>query len=111
MTSTPYDSTVVLGPGDHPAVDHASYVWYKKATKASCGELEKAFNLGLATSDQSASAQLLKTLREGFLKSKQVDFGVKRDFAAVLGREAGIHPDPKPNQQNREKTSNHDKQP
>ena len=41
ITSARIDERYTLGPGDHPSIDHKSYINYPKARKISVKELER----------------------------------------------------------------------
>lgn len=76
------DQTVVLQPGDHPFVKHASCVFYQDAIIAYASRLEEWISGELATPSDSCSAELLTLVRDGFSAS---EFTPKKVLRVIRG--------------------------
>lgn len=63
------DETVVLQPGDHPFVRHASSVHYSTATHFSVRAISRAVEVGTCHPREDLSASMLERLRAGLLAS------------------------------------------
>ena len=63
------DETVILGPGDHPFIKHASSVHYSTAKWFSVEALTKAMQKGRCHLRETMTPELLVRVREGLLES------------------------------------------
>jgi hypothetical protein len=73
------DPTLILQPGDHPFIRHASSVHYSSATFLSLGRIGVALRTGNAHLREDMSEQLLERVRAGLLQSPFTVHAV-RDF-------------------------------
>lgn len=63
------DRTVILRAGDHPFIQHDTCAVYADARRTTADKLRHALAHGEAVAREPASAELLETLRAGFLRS------------------------------------------
>ena len=77
MTSGGLDESCVLGPGDHPFIQHRTVVRYDKARIESDADLEKLVSSGSITPDEPVSPDVLKRIREGAAKTDRIPFRCK----------------------------------
>lgn len=59
------ETTCVLGKGEHPFIEHDSYVRYQSARKVSVKNLEAAVKAGLLKPRTAASTALLAKIQAG----------------------------------------------
>jgi hypothetical protein len=63
------DDTTVLEPGDHPFIRHKSVVQYSTARFFNVGRIDMALGQGRCRLLPDMSAELLRRVREGLLRS------------------------------------------
>lgn len=69
ITSDAYDTTCTLDIGDHPFIERASYIWYRKAVITEVSKIEAGVRAGVVTRDQDISPGILRKLQQGALQS------------------------------------------
>jgi hypothetical protein len=72
------DTTVVIQPGEHPFVMHATAVHYADTRLTSATAIEAAVASGLFRTHRDCSAALLDRLLSGVLASPQTPEKIKR---------------------------------
>lgn len=84
------DATVILQIGDHPFIEHPSYVWFAQATRIELEPLMKAIGGGYAEQRERCSPGLLKRIREGFLRSDEPSRRLKRELVTAIQAETAL---------------------
>lgn len=71
IDSAPYDTTVVLNVGDHPFIQHPSYVNYRYVSVEEEEKILRGVNSGEFTKREDCSEDLLTTIKHGLQDSPQ----------------------------------------
>lgn len=93
VTSDDPDHTTELNVGDHPFIDHPSFVRYRDARPIKLSVMEAAIKGEIpaggmvCTGHKSCSTVLLKRIQEGLLNSPHTHRGIKARCAADWGLE------------------------
>lgn len=82
------DQTVVLQPGDHAWIQHASVVYYADAQVTTQERLQAWIDGGLAEPNDPCSGELLNLIRSGISASEFTPKKVQRLFQSIQ-RDAG----------------------
>ncbi len=77
LTSTPFDPTCVLEPGDHPFITHRSYVFYKEARCPSLVRLAALRQSGGMTPQPPFRPEVFNRIRAGALESPHSSMDMK----------------------------------
>lgn len=80
----PYDDSCVLGPGDHPFLQHESYVLYSKARLDPVEHLEARVQEGIFTEKEACTPELIKKIIQGALKTRRIPLDYKRLLEKVI---------------------------
>jgi hypothetical protein len=78
VNGAPYDSACNLVAGDHPFINHDSYIAYKYARVDRIDELEKKVTTKLFIPREPVSAELLYRIRNGLQSSRFASREMKR---------------------------------
>lgn len=78
----PGDDSCLLGPGDHPFIDHDSYVDYRFTRLEPVDHLQRLVLEGTFIEKESCSPELIKRIIQGALKSRRIP----REFKLLLDK-------------------------
>ena len=84
------DETVILNPGDHPFVRHKTVINYGDARFTCTKLIDKAYERGLATIKQPASAELQERIKNGLLESKEPPKNIKEYCSKNWGNSSNM---------------------
>lgn len=76
----PYDSACALDKGDHPFIQHASYIAYRQIRMDSVAHVERMVHSAAWTPREPCEQRLLKRIIAGALTSKLISRGFKQLF-------------------------------
>lgn len=76
----PGDDSCLLGPGDHPFIDHDSYVDYRFTRLEPVDHLQGLVLEGIFIVKEPCSPELIKRIIQGALKSRRIP----REFKLLL---------------------------
>jgi hypothetical protein len=76
----PYDPTCVLEAGEHPFLDHQSYVFYARPKQVGHAGIIKCVKAGIYIAKQNCDEALLKKIREGVAASAMTPRWAKEYF-------------------------------
>lgn len=79
ITSRAFDDSCVLDVGDHPFIEHKSYVYYRKACIGEVSAIEQALRGNVVQRDQDMQPATLRRIQEAALRSTGTPNEVK-DF-------------------------------
>ena len=77
----PHDPACELAPGDHPFIQHSSYISYRNLRVDACPHIESMVGSSAWTSHQPCSSVLLARIVSGVCKSKLTS----REFKTLFG--------------------------
>lgn len=77
----PHDSACELMPGDHPFIQHPSYISYRNLRVDGCPHIENMVESSVWTAHQPCSVELLARIVAGVCKSKLTS----REFKLLFG--------------------------
>lgn len=78
----PYDDACVLRAGDHPFIEHDSYVEYRFARLDPAEDVESRVKQGVFVQKEDCSAVLIRQIIVGALASRRIN----REYKALLNR-------------------------
>ncbi len=82
-----YDKTVILSPGDHPFIQHPSYINYSLAQIVSLDDLEQKLNNRTAKVISPISSAIFQKICDGILRSRFTPEEVKDLYQDHLHRQ------------------------
>lgn len=71
------DPACILEPGDHPFIQHKSYVAYKETVIFYPDQLDRLFSLGMCLPRDPVSPSLLDRIRANAFRSRKIAVGMK----------------------------------
>lgn len=80
----PLEDTCLLGPGDHPFIQHDSYVDYRFTRVEQVAHVQKCINDGSFDEKEPCSPALIKRILQGALKSRRISREYKMIIEKVL---------------------------
>lgn len=84
INGTPTEDTCLLGKGDHPFIEHDSFVDYRFTRIEQADVVQKRVQEGVFIEKDACSAEVLKKIIQGALKSRRIDRELKRILEQVL---------------------------
>lgn len=75
-----HDDACLLGPGDHPFIEHKSYIDYRFTRIEPAATVEAKVGAGEFIGKEACSADLIKRIIQGALKSRRIN----REFKKIL---------------------------
>lgn len=67
---TVFDEACLLSEGDHPDIEHDSYMTYMRLKIAAAAVIDAGMKGGVLTKRQDLTSELLRKVQEGVMKSK-----------------------------------------
>lgn len=80
----PFEDLCILKPGDHPFIEHDSYVDYRFTRLEAVGHLESRIQEGVFVVKDPCSPDTIKRIIQGALLSKRISREYKRILQLVL---------------------------
>lgn len=74
----PYDDACIIQAGEHPFIQHKSYISYRNARIDSVAHIENLLEKGVFIEKEPCSQKLLEKILQGALKSKRIPREFKR---------------------------------
>lgn len=84
VNGMPADDSCLLSKGDHPFIEHDSFVDYRFTRMEQAEFIEKRVQEGLFLEKDACSPELIKRIIQGALKSRRIDREFKRVLEKVL---------------------------
>ena len=80
----PSDDSCLLSQGDHPFIEHDSFVDYRFTRLEKAEDIQKRVKDGLFVEKEPCSAELIKRILQGALKSRRISREYKKLIEQVL---------------------------
>ncbi len=84
VNGVPLEDTCLLGKGDHPFIEHDSFVDYRFTRVEQADVVEKRVQEGVFIAKDACSSDVLKKIIQGALKSRRIDRKLKLILEKVL---------------------------
>lgn len=84
VNSTPADDSCLLQKGDHPFIDHDSFVDYRFTRVEQVEVVQERIQKGVFIEKEACSPALIKKIIQGALKSRRINREHKRILELVL---------------------------